>query len=72
MSLVLSVPAFGTCLAVQANPSAKFSLHAALREIVTRHLEYTKTTDPLDGLLDDMLGLLEALCLRSEENAIAE
>jgi len=47
-------------------------LHAALREIVTCHLEYTKITDPLDGLLDDMLGLLEALCLRSEDNAIAE
>lgn len=72
MSLVISVPAFGTCLTAQANPSAKFSLHAAIREIVTRHLEYTKTTDSLDALLDDMLGLLEALCLHTEENAITE
>jgi hypothetical protein len=72
VSLVLSVPAFGTCLVVQVNQSTQFSLQAAIREIVTRHLDAAKTIDPPDGLINEILGLLEALCLRSEENVIAE
>ena len=71
MTLVLSVPAIGTCLVVQVNQSTQLSLQAAIREIVTRHLDAAKTVDSSDGLLNEMLGLLEALCLRSEENAIA-
>ncbi|KAK2463205.1 hypothetical protein APHAL10511_004860 [Amanita phalloides] len=68
-TLVRSVPEFGPYLLSQPNPCIHVSFPDAVREIVTRHLSSAKKTG---ALADEIIGLLEALCLCTTDDIIAE